>query len=68
MTAVLTNSGQLAARRVRAFLRQPWFIAVTLVQPLIWLLLFGQLFKAPDRHAGLPRRCPTSRSSRPASS
>ncbi len=54
MTAVLTNSGQLAARRVRAFLRQPWFIAVTLVQPMIWLLLFGQLFKGVTTMPGFP--------------
>ena len=25
--------------------RQPWWIAVTLVQPMIWLLLFGALFQ-----------------------
>jgi ABC-2 type transport system permease protein len=54
MTAVLTNSGQLATRRVRAFLRQPWFIAVTLVQPMIWLLLFGQLFKGITTMPGFP--------------
>ena len=54
MTAVISNSGQLAARRVRAFLRQPWYIAVTLVQPLIWLLLFGQLFKSMTGMPGFP--------------
>jgi ABC-2 type transport system permease protein len=35
----------LALRDLRALWRQPWFVAVTLVQPLIWLLLFGELFK-----------------------
>jgi len=54
MTAVINNSGQLAARRLRAFLRQPWYIAVTLVQPLIWLLLFGQLFKSLTGMPGFP--------------
>ena len=36
----------LALRDLRALWRQPWFVAVTLVQPLIWLLLFGELFKS----------------------
>jgi ABC-2 type transport system permease protein len=36
----------LALRDLRALWRQPWFVAVTLVQPLIWLLLYGELFKS----------------------
>jgi ABC-2 type transport system permease protein len=32
-------------RHLRERWRQPWFVAVTLVQPVIWLLLFGALFK-----------------------
>jgi ABC-2 type transport system permease protein len=36
----------LALRDLRALWRQPWFVAVTLVQPLIWLLLFGEVFKS----------------------
>ncbi|MGO8947152.1 MAG: ABC transporter permease [Ktedonobacterales bacterium] len=45
MTTALANSAQVTARYLRAFLRQPYYIAGTLVQPVIWLLLFGQLFK-----------------------
>jgi ABC-2 type transport system permease protein len=45
MTIALANSRQITARYLRAFLRQPYYIAGTLVQPIIWLLLFGQLFK-----------------------
>jgi ABC-2 type transport system permease protein len=45
MTTALANSSQITARYLRAFLRQPYYIAGTLVQPIIWLLLFGQLFK-----------------------
>jgi len=26
-------------------MRQPWYVALTLVQPMVWLLLYGQLFK-----------------------
>jgi ABC-2 type transport system permease protein len=35
----------MTVRHLRALARQPWWIAVTLVQPVIWLLLFGALFK-----------------------
>jgi ABC-2 type transport system permease protein len=45
MTTALTNSTQVFNRYLRAFLRQPYYIVATLVQPIIWLLLFGQLFK-----------------------
>ena len=36
----------LTLRDMRALLRQPWYVAITLVQPVIWLLLFGALFKS----------------------
>jgi ABC-2 type transport system permease protein len=45
MTA-LRHIGYMAARDLRALWRQPWYVAVTLVQPVIWLLLFGELFKS----------------------
>ncbi len=35
----------MTTRHLRELWRQPWFVAVTLVQPVIWLLLFGALFK-----------------------
>jgi ABC-2 type transport system permease protein len=44
MTA-LRHMSFMALRDLRALWRQPWYVAVTLVQPLIWLLLFGELFK-----------------------
>jgi ABC-2 type transport system permease protein len=43
---VLRHIGYMAMRDLRALWRQPWYIAVTLVQPVIWLLLFGELFKS----------------------
>jgi hypothetical protein len=46
MTAALANSVQISNRYLRAFLRQPYYIIGTLIQPVIWLLLFGQLFKS----------------------
>jgi ABC-2 type transport system permease protein len=45
MTTALANSAHITTRYLRAFLRQPYYIIGTLVQPVIWLLLFGQLFK-----------------------
>ncbi len=44
MTA-LRHTIHLTARQVRNFLRQPWFVALSLAQPIIYLLLFGALFK-----------------------
>ena len=46
MTAVLAEPGYFAARGVRALLRQPWYVAFTLLQPVVWLLLFGALFES----------------------
>jgi len=39
------QSASLAARSLRALWRQPAFAIATLAQPIIWLLLFGQLFR-----------------------
>jgi ABC-2 type transport system permease protein len=46
MTAVFAHTPAIATRHVRAFIRQPWWIAISLMQPLIYLLLFGQLFQS----------------------
>src|SRR5262245_66134647 len=35
----------LALRHLRQLIRQPWWVAITLVQPIVWLLFYGQLFK-----------------------
>jgi ABC-2 type transport system permease protein len=45
MIRALRHSGYIALRNVRRLLRQPAWVAVTLIQPMIWLLLFGALFK-----------------------
>jgi len=44
MTA-LADTWSMTARDLRMLVRQPWWIAVNLVQPVIWLLLFGSLFQ-----------------------
>ncbi len=55
----MTQTRQTLSLTVRALLslwRQPWFVAITVVQPIIWLLLFGALFKKiveiPGYHGG----------------
>jgi ABC-2 type transport system permease protein len=45
MTA-LRQTWQVYMRGVRVFARQPAYLMMTLIQPVIWLLLFGALFKA----------------------
>jgi len=50
MTA-LRHTKQVALRYIRALLRQPAWVGISLVQPVIWLLLFGALFK---RTADIP--------------
>lgn len=45
MSAVLRDSWSMTVRHMRNLARQPWWIAISLAQPLIWLTLYGQLFK-----------------------
>jgi ABC-2 type transporter len=45
MTVALRQTWQINLRYLRAFVRQPAWVAIALVQPIIWLLLFGGLFK-----------------------
>ncbi len=41
----VAHTGFITGRWLRASYRQPALIAFTLIQPAIWLLLFGQLFQ-----------------------
>lgn len=43
---LLRHSAYLTVRSLRTLWRQPAFAAMTLIQPVIWLLLFGQLFRS----------------------
>jgi ABC-2 type transport system permease protein len=51
MTSV-RQSWQVFARSIRVLLRQPAYLGITITQPLIWLLLFGALFKAVAKIPG----------------
>lgn len=45
MSAAIAQTRAMTLRHLRELWRQPWFVAIMLVQPLIWLLLFGSLFR-----------------------
>ena len=45
MTTLVTHSTLLTKRSLTALVRQPAFVLITLIQPAIWLLLFGALFE-----------------------
>jgi ABC-2 type transport system permease protein len=54
--SALRQTWHFTLRYLRVIMRQPAFLGITLVQPVIWLLLFGALFKAvahiPGFHGG----------------
>jgi ABC-2 type transport system permease protein len=60
MTAIaLRHSAYLTARSLRSLWRQPAFAAATLIQPIIWLLLFGALFESVIHVPGFDPRAGT---------
>jgi ABC-2 type transport system permease protein len=48
----IRQTWQVSLRYLRYLYRQPAFLGITLTQPIIWLLLFGALFKAVTRIPG----------------
>jgi len=42
---VLSQTWYMTQRQLMAILRQPVFVVITLIQPCIWLFLFGALFR-----------------------
>jgi ABC-2 type transport system permease protein len=45
LSTTITHTRYLTGRKVHALVRQPWVLAFNIVQPAIWLFLFGQLFR-----------------------
>jgi ABC-2 type transport system permease protein len=41
----LVHTWYLTGRKLHALVRQPWVLAFSVVQPVIWLFLFGELFR-----------------------
>ena len=52
MKELVRHSLTMTDRDLRRLARQPWWIVVSLIQPIIWLLLFGPLFKSIDNIPG----------------
>ena len=45
MSTTMRHSWYMTIRHLKALMRQPAWIVITLIQPIIWLLLYGALFK-----------------------
>ena len=48
----IRDTWYMIGRQSRNLLREPIWIAILLVQPMVWLLLYGQLFKNVTRLGG----------------
>jgi ABC-2 type transport system permease protein len=44
-SVLLTHTWYLTGRKMHALIRQPWVLAFNVIQPAIWLFLFGTLFQ-----------------------
>jgi ABC-2 type transport system permease protein len=47
-----TDTWYMVVRQVRNLMREPIWIVLLLVQPMVWLILYGQLFKNVTRLGG----------------
>lgn len=45
MTTAAIHTTWMTQRQIKAFLRQPAYVVISLIQPMIWLFLFGSLFR-----------------------
>lgn len=54
MTKAISDTYFLTERSLKHLIRQPWYVAFTLVQPIIWLVLYGQLFQRVTELKGFP--------------
>jgi ABC-2 type transport system permease protein len=45
MSAIAMHTSLMTGRQLRALARQPAYLAISLIQPVIWLFLFGSLFR-----------------------
>jgi ABC-2 type transport system permease protein len=49
---VLTDTWFLTVRQARNLMREPIWIALLLIQPMVWLVLYGQLFRNVTKLGG----------------
>jgi ABC-2 type transport system permease protein len=53
LVRTVRHTGWMVVRQARNLMREPIWIAMMIIQPLIWLLLYGQLFsRVPALHIG----------------
>src|SRR5215470_7488710 len=45
MTTIAAHTTWMTGRQLRAIARQPAYLVIMLIQPVIWLFLFGSLFR-----------------------
>jgi ABC-2 type transport system permease protein len=45
MTTIAAHTTWMTGRQLKAMLRQPAYLGILLIQPVIWLFLFGSLFR-----------------------
>ena len=45
MTAIAAHTTWMTGRQLRTLARQPAYLIISLIQPVIWLFLFGSLFR-----------------------
>ena len=45
MTTIATHTTWMTQRQVKALVRQPAYLIIQIIQPAIWLFLFGSLFR-----------------------
>lgn len=45
MSAIASQTWWMTQRRLKAFILQPGYLVITLIQPVVWLFLFGSLFR-----------------------
>lgn len=54
LTAALSQTWWMTQRQLKAVVRQPAYIVISLVQPAVWLFLFGSLFRKITELPGFP--------------
>jgi ABC-2 type transport system permease protein len=52
MTTLTTDLRLSSGRQIRGVIRQPWLTGISMIQPVIWLLIFGSLFGAVTKIPG----------------
>ena len=44
MSAIASQTWWMTQRRLKAFILQPGYLVITLIQPVVWLFLFAAIY------------------------